>query len=183
MKSTYQMMNALVTLPPIGKAVKDGSSNTRISGGEVRVKICAVDPGWTQFTFRDFLPEPIVLSDFSRGGYSDKPWVAGQEIMVPDGYLIIAMLVDDNGKSLKDELLPISLEELPNNDWARNKSASHDSPSTSGVDSNIEVVIQNALSNEVTASELRKIIDKSIEESIRLNCRPGGVIWQLTKRD
>ena len=123
MKSTYQMMKALITLPPIGKAVKDGSSNTRISGGEVRVKICAVDPGWPQFTFRDFLPEPIVLSDFSRGGYSDKPWVAGQEIMVPDGYLIIAMLVDDNGKSLKDELLPISLEELPNNDWALNKSA------------------------------------------------------------
>lgn len=52
----------------------------------------------------------------------------------------------------------------------------------SGVDSNIEAIMQNALANEMTASELRKIIDKSIEESIRLNCRPGGVIWQLTKR-
>lgn len=53
---------------------------------------------------------------------------------------------------------------------------------SSGVGSNIEAILKNALSNETTASELRKFIDKSIEESIRLNCRPGGVIWQLTKR-
>lgn len=57
-----------------------------------------------------------------------------------------------------------------------------DTPSASGVDSNIEDILKNALSNEATVSELRKFIDKSIEESIRLNCRPGGVIWQLTKR-
>lgn len=29
--------------------------------------------------------------------------------MVPDGYLIVAMLVDEKGKPLNDELLPVEL--------------------------------------------------------------------------
>lgn len=39
-----------------------------------------------------------------------------------------------------------------------------------------------ACSEDMAMSGLRKFMDKSIEESIRLNCRPGGVIWQLIKR-
>lgn len=123
MKSTYQMMNALVTLPPVGVSIKDGEGNTRKSASELRARICAVAPGWGYPCLRYILPVPIVLSEFSRGGYSEKPWVAGEQIMVPDGYLIVAMLVDGKGKPLNDELLPVELEELPNNDWALNKSA------------------------------------------------------------
>lgn len=123
MKSTYQMMNALVTLPPVGVSIKDGEGNTRKSASELRARICAVVPGWGSPHLRYILPVPIVLSEFSRGGYSEKPWVAGEQIMVPDGYLIVAMLVDEKGKPLNDELLPVELEELPNNDWALNKSA------------------------------------------------------------
>lgn len=119
MKSTYQMMNALVTLPPVGVSIKDGEGNTRKSGSELRARICAVVPGWCSPHLRYNLPVPIVLSEFSRGGYSEKSWVAGEQIMVPDGYLIVAMLVDEKGKPLNDELLPVELEELPNNDWAR----------------------------------------------------------------
>lgn len=120
MKSTYQMMNALVTLPPVGVSIKDGEGNTRKSASELRARICAVVPGGGSAHLRSV---PIVLSEFSRGGYSEKPWVAGEQIMVPDGYLIVAMLVDEKGKPLNDELLPVELEELPNNDWALNKSA------------------------------------------------------------
>ncbi|MGU9870245.1 hypothetical protein, partial [Kluyvera ascorbata] len=123
MKSTYQMMNALVTLPPVGVSIKDGEGNTRKSASELRARICAVVPGCGSPHLRYILPEPIVLSEFSRGGYSEKPWVAGERIMVPDGYLIVAMLVDEKGKPLNDELLPVELEELPNNDWALNKPA------------------------------------------------------------
>ncbi|WP_333497517.1 hypothetical protein [Kluyvera sp. CHPC 1.2972] len=120
MKSTYQMMNALVTLPPVGVSIKDGEGNTRKSASELRARICAVVPGRGSVHLRSV---PIVLSEFSRGGYSEKPWVTGEQIMVPDGYLIVAMLVDEKGKPLNDELLPVELEELPNNDWALNKSA------------------------------------------------------------
>ncbi|HIH5626311.1 hypothetical protein [Kluyvera ascorbata] len=212
MKSTYQMMNALVTLPPVGVSVKDGEGNTRKSASELRARICAVVPDWPLLAFRDLLPEPIVLSEFSRGGYSEKPWVAGEQIMVPDGYLIIAMLVDEKGKPLNDELLPVELEELPNNDWALNKSGpccitsgevfinnafiSAPTPQQPAADSshtlsiNIEGILKNALENAASAaakqaeamSDLRKLIDKSIEESIRLNCRPGGAIWQAIRR-
>ncbi|MDZ4029971.1 hypothetical protein U0868_00165 [Kluyvera ascorbata] len=212
MKSTYQMMNALVTLPPVGVSVKDGEGNTRKSGGELRARICAVVPGWCSPHLRYILPVPIVLSEFSRGGYSEKPWVAGEQIMVPDGYLIIAMLVDEKGKPLNDELLPVELEELPNNDWALNKSVpccissgevfinnafiSAPTPKQPSADSshtlsiNIEGILKSALENAASAaakqeeamSDLRKLIDKSIEESIRLNCRPGGAIWQAIRR-
>ncbi|MGZ0803199.1 hypothetical protein ACXNAL_18545 [Kluyvera ascorbata] len=213
MKSTYQMMKALITLPPIGLSVKDGEGNTRVRFADaVRVKICAVAPGWSLSAFRDFLPEPIVLREFSRSGRSEKPWVASEQIMVPDGYLIIAMLVDEKGKPLNDELLPVELEELPNNDWALNKSGpccissgeicinnafiSAPTPKQPSADSshtlsiNIEGILKSALENAASAaakqeeamSDLRKLIDKSIEESIRLNCRPGGAIWQAIRR-
>lgn len=212
MKSTYQMMNALVTLPPVGVSVKDGEGNTRKSASELRARICAVAPDWPLLAFRDLLPEPIVLSEFSRGGYSEKPWVAGEQIMVPDGYLIVAMLVDEKGKPLNDELLPVELEELPSHDWALNESAplcissgevfinnafisaptakqpAADSSHTISI--NIEGILKNVMENTASAaakqeeamSDLRKIIDKSIEESIRLNCRSGGAIWQAIRR-
>lgn len=212
MKSTYQMMNALVTLPPVGVSVKDGEGNTRKSGSELRARICAVAPGWCSPHLRYILPEPIVLSEFSRGGYSEKPWVAGEQIMVPDGYLIVAMLVDEKGKPLNDELLPVELEELPSHDWALNKSAPFcisegevfisnafittptpqqpAAESSHTVSINIEGILKSVIENTASAaakqaeamSDLRKLIDKSIEESIRLNCRPGGAIWQITKR-
>ncbi|HGH3373774.1 TPA: hypothetical protein ACJIK4_003293 [Kluyvera cryocrescens] len=212
MKSTYQMMNALVTLPPVGVSIKDGEGNTRKSGSELRARICAVVPGWGSPHLRYNLPVPIVLSEFSRGGYSEKSWVAGEQIMVPDGYLIVAMLVDEKGKPLNDELLPVELEELPNNDWALNKSApcyissgevfinnvftSDPMPQQSVDDTshtlsiNIESILKNVMENTASAaakqaeamSDLRKLIDKSIVESIRLNCRPGGAIWQAIRR-
>ena len=40
----------------------------------------------------------------------------------------------------------------------------------------------SADSKEIAMSDLRKIMDKSIEESIRLSCRPGGAIWQAIRR-
>lgn len=212
MKSTYQMMNALVTLPPVGVSIKDGEGNTRKSASELRARICAVVPLWGSPQLRYILPVPIVLSEFSRGGYSEKPWVASEQIMVPDGYLIVAMLVDEKGKPLNDEILPVELEELPNNDWALNKSApccissgevfinnvftSYPMPQQSVADSshtlsiNIESILKSVMENTASAaakqaeamSDLRKLIDKSIEESIRLNCRPGGAIWQAIRR-
>lgn len=212
MKSTYQMMNALVTLPPVGVSIKDGEGNTRKSASELRARICAVVPGFGSPHLRYILPEPIVLREFVRGGYSEKPWVAGEQIMVPDGYLIVAMLVDEKGKPLNDELLPVELEELPSHDWALNESAplcissgevfinnafisaptakqpAADSSHTISI--NIEGILKNVMENTASAaakqeeamSDLRKIIDKSIEESIRLNCRPGGAIWQAIRR-
>lgn len=208
MKSTYQMMNALVTLPPVGVSVKDGEGNTRKSGSELRARICAVAPGWCSPYLRYILPEPIVLSEFSRGGYSEKPWVASEQIMVPDGYLIIAMLVDEKGKPLNDELLPVELEELPNNDWALNKSGpccissgevsinnafisastlkqpSADSSHTLSI--NIEVILKNALENAASAAakqaEAMDIFEEAVRKAIHKECVPGGIIWQRFSR-
>lgn len=55
---------------------------------------------------------------------------------------------------------------------------------------NIESILKNVMESTASAaakqeeamSDLRKLIDKSIEESIRLNCRPGGAIWKAIRR-
>lgn len=208
MKSTYQMMNALVTLPPVGVSVKDGEGNTRKSGSELRARICAVAPGWCSPHLRYILPEPIVLSEFSRGGYSEKPWVASEQIMVPDGYLIIAMLVDEKGKPLNDELLPVELEELPNNDWALNKSGpccissgevfinnafisastlkqpSADSSHTLSI--NIEGILKNVMENTAKAMEKQveamDVFEEAVRKAIHKECLAGGIIWQRFSR-
>ncbi|HGF0771417.1 TPA: hypothetical protein ACF7ZB_003782 [Kluyvera georgiana] len=208
MKSTYQMMNALVTLPPVGVSVKDGEGNTRKSASELRARICAVVPDWPLLAFRDLLPEPIVLSEFSRGGYSGKPWVAGEQIMVPDGYLIIAMLVDEKGKPLNDELLPVELEELPNNDWALNKSGpccitsgevfinnafiSAPTPQQPAADSshtlsiNIEGILKNVMENTAKAMEKQMeamdVFEEAVRKAIHKECLAGGIIWQRFSR-
>lgn len=121
MKNTYQMMKALVTLPPVGETISDNAGNTRKYGGEHKVHIAAVDRNWTaQFSY--YFDEPILLRELNIQGFSSTPWVVSEKIMVPDGYLIIAMLVDEKGIPLSNEMLPLELEELPRTGWSLNKS-------------------------------------------------------------
>ncbi|WP_313120083.1 phage tail tip fiber protein [Atlantibacter hermannii] len=121
MKNTYQMMKALVTLPPVGETISDNAGNTRKYGGEHKVHIAAVDRSWTaQFSY--YFDEPILLRELNIQGFSSTPWVVSEKIMVPDGYLIIAVLVDEKGIPLSNEMLPLELEELPCTGWSLNKS-------------------------------------------------------------
>ena len=121
MKNTYQMMKALVTLPPLGETISDKAGNTRKYGGKHKVHIAAVDRNWTaQFSY--YFDEPILLRELNIKGFSSTPWVVSEKIMVPDGYLIIAMLVDEKGIPLSNEMLPLELEELPRTGWSLNKS-------------------------------------------------------------
>ena len=121
MKNTYQMMKALVTLPPAGETISDLAGNTRKYGGEHKVHIAAVDQNWTAQGFHYF-DEPILLRDLKVQGFSSTTWVVSEKIMVPDGYRIIAMLVDENGIPLSNETLHLELEELPRTGWSLNKS-------------------------------------------------------------
>ncbi|MEH4800605.1 hypothetical protein [Atlantibacter hermannii] len=121
MKNTYQMMKALVTLPPVGETISDLAGNTRIYGGEYKVHIAAVDQNWTAQGFHYF-DEPILMRDLKIQGFSSTTWVVSEKIMVPDGYRIIAMLVDENGIPLSNETLHLELEELPRTGWSLNKS-------------------------------------------------------------
>lgn len=61
MKNTYQMMKALVTLPPVGETISDNAGNTRKYGGEHKVHIAAVDQNWAAQD-NHYFDEPILLS-------------------------------------------------------------------------------------------------------------------------
>ncbi|WP_312385497.1 hypothetical protein [Atlantibacter subterraneus] len=121
MKNTYQMMKAHVTLPPAGETISDLAGNTRKYGGEHNVHIAAVDQNRTAQGIYYF-DEPILLRDLKIQGFSSTTWVVSEKIMVPDGYRIIAMLVDEKGIPLSNETLPLELEELPRTGWHLNKS-------------------------------------------------------------
>lgn len=121
MKNTYQMMKAHVTLPPAGETISDLAGNTRKYGGEHNVHIAAVDQNRTAQGIYYF-DEPILLRDLKIQGFSSTTWVVSEKIMVPDGYRIIAMLVDEKGIPLSNETLPLELEELPRTGWSLNKS-------------------------------------------------------------
>lgn len=62
MKSTYQMMNALVTLSPVGVSIKDGEGNTRKSASELRARICGVFLGGAPLTFVTSFPYQLCLA-------------------------------------------------------------------------------------------------------------------------
>ena len=121
MKNTYQLMKALVTLPPVGETISDLAGNTRKYGGEHKVHIAAVDQNWTA-QGSHYFDEPILLRGLKIQGFSLTPWVVSEKIMVPDGYRIIAMLVDEKGIPLSNETLPLELEELLRTSWHLNKS-------------------------------------------------------------
>lgn len=155
MKNTYQMMKALVTLPPVGETISDLAGNTRKYGGEHKVHIAAVDQNWTAQGIHYF-DEPILLRDLKIQGFSSTTWVVSEKIMVPDGYRIIAMLVDENGIPLSNETLHLELEELPRTGWSLNKSG-----------------VLNAADEHEPVS-LKSCADKFQGNSLPFGCFPGA---------
>lgn len=93
------------------------------------------------------------------------------------------------GERLQIRLRPIDKNgagrDWTNSDWIEGVSSSNpgdyldaitcgsDTPSASGVDSNIEAILKNALAHEKAMSELSEIV----REAIQKECRPGGLIW------
>ena len=54
----------------------------------------------------------------------------------------------------------------------------NDAQSVSGVDSNVEVILKNALANDKAMADFEEAIRKAIQKE----CRPGGLIWKSCGR-
>ncbi|MEB6387789.1 hypothetical protein [Kluyvera ascorbata] len=220
MSKTYQICEVAVMVPPLGAISNDGFGNQIKHGEKFRVHLYAVKPDWHSGS--NF--EGFIVGWFTREGYSDTQHKSSQKIMMPDGYKLIALSVDEYGLPKSWDSLPVYftggcidqkdgdgtvrviigkingaepiVPQITATVFINDVFISAPTPKQPSADSshnlsiNIEGILKSALENAASAaakqeeamSDLRKLIDKSIEESIRLNCRPGGAIWQATKR-
>ncbi|RTM82431.1 hypothetical protein [Enterobacter hormaechei] len=103
MSQTYQICEVTVTLPSLGTITTDGPGNQIKHGDKCRVHLYAVKPDWHSGTiFEGFNVGAITFT-----GYTDSPFKRSQKIMVPDGYKLVALRVDDDGVPTSWDSLPV----------------------------------------------------------------------------
>ncbi|MFY7356188.1 phage tail tip fiber protein [Enterobacter cloacae complex sp. IR5403] len=103
MSQTYQICEATVTLPSLGTITTDGPGNQIKHGDKCRVHLYAVKPDWHSGTiFEGFNVGAICFT-----GYTDSPFKRSQKIMMPDGFKLVALRVDDDGVPTSWESLPV----------------------------------------------------------------------------
>ncbi|WP_240617909.1 MULTISPECIES: phage tail tip fiber protein [Enterobacter] len=104
MSQTYQVCEVTVTLPSLGTVTTDGAGNRIEHGDKCRVHLYAVKPDWHSGTiFEGFNVGAITFT-----GYTDSPFKRSQKIMVPDGYKLVALQVDDDGVPTSWDSLPVN---------------------------------------------------------------------------
>lgn len=104
MSQTYQVCEVIVTLPSLGTITTDGAGNRIEHGDKCRVHLYAVKPDWHSGTiFEGFNVGAITFT-----GYTDSPFKRSQKIMVPDGYKVVALQVDDDGVPTSWYSLPVN---------------------------------------------------------------------------
>lgn len=102
MSNTYQICEVTVTLPSLGTITTDVSGNQIKHGDKCRVYLYAVQPDWRSGgTFEGF-----TVGWLTYEGYSESPFNRSQKIIMPDGYKLIALRVDERG-------IPTSWDSLP----------------------------------------------------------------------
>ncbi|EOZ7481138.1 DUF1983 domain-containing protein [Enterobacter hormaechei] len=103
MSQTYQICEATVTLPSLGTITTDGPGNQIKHGDKCRVHLYAVKPDWHSGTiFEGFNVGAICFT-----GHTDSPFKRSQKIMMPDGFKLVALRVDDDGVPTSWESLPV----------------------------------------------------------------------------
>lgn len=103
MSQTYQICEVTVTLPSLGTINTDGPGNQIKHGDKCRVHLYAVKPDWHSGTiFEGFNVGAITFT-----GYTESPFKRSQKIMMPDGYKLVALRVDDDGMPTSWDSLPV----------------------------------------------------------------------------
>lgn len=93
MSKTYNICEVTVTIPTLGTITTDGAGNQIKRGDKCRVHLYAIKPDWHSGTiFEGFNVGAITFT-----GYTESPFKRSQKIMMPDGYKLVALRVEDDG--------------------------------------------------------------------------------------
>jgi len=104
MSNTYQVAEVSVTLPAIGTVSRDDYGNVVKRGAKCRVHLYAVHPDWRDqgSVFDGFLVGSVLTC-----GYTDMPTHHTRRILMPDGYKLVALSVDEDGMPKSWDSLPV----------------------------------------------------------------------------
>lgn len=103
MSKTYNICEVTVTIPSLGTITTDGAGNQIKRGDKCRVHLYAVKPDWhSRAIFGGFNVGVITFT-----GYTESPFKRSQKIMMPDGYKLVALRVDDDGMPTSWDSLPV----------------------------------------------------------------------------
>lgn len=104
MSNTYQVAEVSVTLSAIGTVSRDDYGNVVKRGAKCRVHLYAVHPDWREqgSVFDGFLVGSVLTC-----GYTDMPTHHTRRILMPDGYKLVALSVDEDGMPKSWDSLPV----------------------------------------------------------------------------
>lgn len=103
MSKTYNICEVTVTIASLGTITTDGAGNKIKRGEKCRVHLYAVKPDWHSGT----IFEGFNVGAITFAGYTDSPFKRSQKILVPDGYKLVALRVDDDGVPTSWDSLPV----------------------------------------------------------------------------
>ncbi|VDZ82716.1 hypothetical protein U0026_09270 [Kluyvera intermedia] len=166
MPNTYQICEVTVTLPPLGSTTTDGCGNKIKHGDKRRVHLYAVKPDWCQgSTFEGF-----IVGWFTHAGYSESQHKRSQRIMMPDGYKLVAISVDEYG-------LPKSRDSLPVHFSGGYVSNLEDVDATASAEYSVKMGISIENNDKATS-----FFEEAVRKAVQKECQPGGAVWRMRCR-
>lgn len=106
---TYQICEVTVTLPSLGSITTDGPGNQIKHGDKCRVDLYAVKPDWRSGSHF----EGFIVGWLTYQGYCETPCERSQKIMMPAGYKLVALMVDEYGTPKSWDSLPVQFSGGP----------------------------------------------------------------------
>lgn len=198
MPNTYQICEVTVTLPSLGTITTDGAGNQIKRGDKCRVHLYAVGRDWRSGSiFEGFNVGAITFI-----GYTESPFKRSQKILMPDGYKLVALRVDDDGVPTSWDSLPvqfvgglISLKDVDGTVRVRIgeiKGAEPFSPCKTDTVFIHDAFIDNgAVSAEysvkmhISVEENDKAtssFEEAVRKAVQKECLPGGAVWCMRCR-
>ncbi|EOV9557456.1 hypothetical protein ACN5LW_002512 [Cronobacter turicensis] len=109
MSLTYQICEVTVTLPSLGAITTDGPGNQIKHGDKCRMDLYAVKSDWRSgSSFEGFIVGWLTFE-----GYCETPFKRSKKIMMPAGYKLVALMVDEYGMPKSWDSLPVQFSGGP----------------------------------------------------------------------
>lgn len=104
MSNTYEICDVTVTLPALGSVISDSAGNEGHRGEKCRVNLYAVHPNWREkgSTF-----DGLMVGRTTFEGYTASPYNRTLRIMMPQGYKLVALRVDERDQPESWDSLPV----------------------------------------------------------------------------
>lgn len=199
MPNTYQICEVTVTLPSLGTITTDGAGNQIKRGDKCRVHLYAVGRDWRSGSiFEGFNVGAITFT-----GYTESPFKRSQKILMPDGYKLVALRVDDDGVPTSWDSLPVHfsggfVSSVKDVDGAVRvrigeiKGAESFSPCKTDMVFIHDAFIDNgAVSAEYSVKmhisieendKANSSFEEAVRKAVQKECQPGGLIWHQRGR-